>query len=113
MTIKTVLKGMLFITMPLFLGGATYYVNGRPVYVDDYNTNQYYSDYSDSNMFIGSSTPVVINNGPVIIIRKERPNTPPKPKDPNFNSGEKKLPNNGISRPGTPYFKGDGTTSDR
>lgn len=106
MKIQGIFKKLGFLALPFLLGGATYYVNGRPVYVeDDYRQNYYYDSYS---------RPIIINNGPTIIINKNpnRPKPPQPPKDPNYNSGEKKLPNNGINRPGTPYFSGDGSVRD-
>ncbi|EPP7234593.1 hypothetical protein ACTOJ1_001542 [Shigella flexneri] len=103
MKIQSIFKKLGFLTLPFLLGGATYYVNGRPVYVEDnYSQGYYYDSYS---------RPIIINNGPTIIINKNpnKPRPPQPPKDPNYNSGEQKLPNNGISRPGTPYFSGDGS----
>lgn len=101
MKIQKSLKILSFLTLPFLLGGATYYVNGRPVYVEDNYTDQYYYD---------SSRPIIINNGPTIIINKNpnHNNQPIPPKDPNYNSGEQKLPNNGINRPGVPLLGGDG-----
>lgn len=104
MKIRSIFIKLGFLTLPFLLGGATYYVNGRPVYVEDntYPQNYYYDSYS---------RPVIINNGTTIIINNNsnKPKPPQPPKDPNYNSGEQKLPNNGISRPGTPYFSGDGS----
>lgn len=100
----------LLIFMPVSSFAAIYYHNGIPV---ETQSEMSYGNTIISNgntTTIIESNPVVIQNGTTVIIRNNHNNQSNKIKTNQFNAGEQKQPNNGITRPGTPYFSGNGNT---
>lgn len=100
------------ILIPTISFTATYYLNGVPVETQS-STDMSYGNTIISNgggMTGIESNPVVIENGTTIIIKRNHDYQNNKIKTNQFNAGEQKQPNNGISRPGTSYFSGDGKT---
>lgn len=95
---------------PYFCQAEIYYYNGVPVQTET-NQNLSYGNTIISNgnsLTIIDNNPVILQNGTTIIINKNNNINNNKIKTDEFNSGEKRLPNNGIVRPGTPYLSGNG-----
>lgn len=101
----------IILLMPTMTFAAIYYHNGVPVETQTSDDMSYGSTVisNGNSMTIIESNPVVIQNGTTVIIRRNHEYQNNKVKTEQFNAGEQRQPNNGMVRPGTSYFSGDGS----